>query len=109
MIIYLATPYSDPDPRVIWERYRAACKYSAYALMNGELIYSPIVYCHQLAVQYGLNGDWAMWKTFDEAFIAKCSELRVLKLEGWVDSIGVNAEIDIANRLNIPVTYVEEL
>jgi len=106
-MIYLASPYSHKDPAVIWERYRAVAKYTTQQLRKGEIIFSPIVYCHQLAVQFGLTGGWDFWEDFDKEFISKSTEVRVYTLSGWDTSVGVTAEIKIAGELGIPITYAE--
>lgn len=106
-MIYLASPYSHKDPGVVWERYRAVAKYTVKCLRAGEVIFSPIVYCHQLAIQFGLEGGWEFWKKLDTVFISGSSEVRVYKLSGWGTSVGVTAEIAIAVELGIEVTYQE--
>ena len=106
-MIYLASPYSHKDIAIVWERYRAVAKYTTKCLKEGEIIFSPIVYCHQLAVQFGLKGDWEFWKGLDTEFISKASEVRVYKLNGWDTSVGVTAEIKIAKELAIKITYEE--
>ena len=106
-MIYLATPYSHKDPGVVWERYREAAKYTVKCLREGEIIFSPIVYCHQLAIQFGLQGDWSFWKESDTYWISVSSEVRVYMLSGWDTSVGVTAEIAIAKKLEIKVTYQE--
>lgn len=106
-MIYLASPYSHKDPGVVWERYRAVAKYTAKCLREGEIIFSPIVYCHQLAVQYGLPSEWGFWEKVDSEFISRCVELRVYMLHGWIHSRGVTAEIKIAEELGIKITYAE--
>lgn len=55
-----------------------------------------------------LPTDFEFWRQYDKAIISRCSELWVLTLPGWSESVGVAAEIEIANRLSIPVRYVEE-
>lgn len=106
-MIYLASPYSHNDPGVVWERYRAVAKYTVQQLRKGEIIFCPIVYCHQMAVQFGLAGDWDFWEKLDTDFITMATEVRVYMLSGWENSRGVTAEIAIAKTLGIKVTYTE--
>lgn len=60
-MIYLASPYSDPDPAVREQRYEAACAATVAMLRAGHVVFSPIVHSHPL-VAYGLPTDWAFWQ-----------------------------------------------
>lgn len=105
-MIYLASPYSNPDPEVMRQRFLEACRYTAEALASGLVVYSPIVHCPPMAERYDLPRDWEFWKKIDTEIISKCSELRVLKLNGWMSSRGVREEIAFAHERGIKVTYV---
>lgn len=105
-MLYLASPYSDPDPSVREARYRAACRAAAELIRHGVPVFSPIAYSHPLAA-FGLPGDWAFWASFDRAFIEACSEVRVLALPGWRESRGVRAELRIARSLRKPVSFIK--
>ena len=54
---------------------------------------------------YGLPTDWAFWEQVDREHLARCDEVLVLMLEGWLLSRGVTAEIEIARELGKPVRY----
>lgn len=54
-----------------------------------------------------IKGDWTYWERFDTAFIRACSKLVVAKMDGWKESVGVQAEIKIAESLGLPVEYLE--
>ena len=100
-MIYLATPYFDPDPAVRQWRFEAACKATAQMLRAGLIVFSPIAHSHPLT-RYGLPGDWKFWHRYDRAHLEACSAMAVLTLEGWQESKGVQAEIRIAHELNMP-------
>lgn len=104
-VIYLASPYSHPDPLVREQRFKAVCEYAANLMKDGEMVYSPIAHSHPIA-QFGLPKEWEFWEQYDRFFISKCDELFVLMIDGWDKSKGVDAEIEIANELCVPVTYV---
>jgi nucleoside 2-deoxyribosyltransferase len=104
-MIYLASPYSHPDPRVRVRRFRAACRAAAALLRAGHAVFSPIVYSHPL-VRHGLPTHWRFWKAFDRKQIERCDEVAVLTIEGWRTSTGVQAEIGMAIRLGKPVWYL---
>lgn len=103
-MIYLASPYSDPDPVVRWSRYEAVCRHAAHMLRDGHLVYSPVVHGHALA-QRGLPGDWAYWERHNREMLRRCDALLVLTLPGWETSRGVQAEVALARALGLPVHH----
>jgi hypothetical protein len=105
-VIYLISPYSDPDPAVREQRFQVACAVTARLLLDGHDVYSPVVHGHPL-VRYGLSADWSFWERYDREHLERCDEVVVLTLDGWRDSIGVQAELRHAAVLGKPVRYVE--
>lgn len=105
-MIYLASPYSDPDPAVQEERFRAVCCQAAEMMGKGLYVFSPVAHCHPIAA-YGLPRDYSYWKGYNLAFLTVCTELVVLKLPGWEVSEGVTGEIALAKELGKPVRYVD--
>lgn len=103
-MIYLASPYSHPDPAVRQRRFEAACEYTARLMNAGLLVFSPVVHSHPL-VAYGLPTDWEYWRRLDVAHLDRCERMMVLKLDGWRESVGVEAEIAVAVDRGIPVEY----
>jgi nucleoside 2-deoxyribosyltransferase len=104
-MIYLASPYSHPDPAVREQRFRAACRAAVALLRAVQVVFSPITHSHPLA-QHGLPGNWQFWERYDRAFLERCDEVVVLMLDGWGESVGVQAEIRIAWELGKPVRYL---
>ena len=74
-------------------------------MQAGDLVFSPIAHTHPIAA-YGLPGDWSFWQAYDRAMLECCNELAVLQLDGWSESIGVQAEIAIAKELNLSVRFI---
>lgn len=101
-MIYLASPYSHPDPAVRQRRFEDAVAATTAILRAGRLCFSPIAHSHPLHLA-GLGGGWETWRRFDEWFIERCSFLWVLQLDGWRESVGVRAEIDLAAALGKPM------
>ena len=106
-MIYLASPYSHPDPAIRDQRYLAACRATVRLLLAGQTVFSPVVHGHPL-VQLGVSGDWRFWARHDEQYLRRCDHVMVLRVEGWKESEGVQAEIELATRLGIPVVYAQE-
>jgi len=105
MIIYLASPYSHPDPAVRELRFRAACQAAVALLHAGRVVFSPIAHSHPL-VEHGLPTSWNFWQRFDCELLTRCDEVMVLMLDGWEESVGVQAEIRIARELGKLVRYL---
>ena len=106
-MIYMASPYSTPDRKVKWRRYRDVCYATAVLLKRGFVVFAPIVYNHLLATRYGMDGHWEFWKFFDLSMIAHAEEVWVYCLDGWEDSVGVLAEIAEAERLGLRVRFID--
>jgi hypothetical protein len=104
-MIYLASPYSHPDPAIREQRFQAACQAAAALLRAGQVVFSPVVHSHPL-VAHGLPSDWAFWQHVDRECLQRCDEVVVLMLDGWEESVGVREEIWIAVELAKPVRYL---
>jgi len=104
-MIYLASPYSHPDPAVREKRFLAACRTTAELIREGHTVFSPVLIGHSLASE-GLPGDWEFWEPHDREQLGQASALVVLMLPGWEESVGVQAEITIARAIGLPVAYL---
>ena len=66
---------------------------------------------HPIVERYGaidpLPSTWDFWKEYLESMIPRCDVLMVAKMEGWMLSGGIKAEVECAQRHNIPVEYLE--
>jgi len=107
--IYLATPYSHPDPKVKEERFYTINKVAARLLNQGFIVFSPISHCHPLHVSgEGVPSDWEFWKRFDSAYLEWCDQMFVFCAQGWKESVGVQAEIEIIKEMGKPIRYLPE-
>lgn len=106
-LAYLASPYSHESSRVRQSRYEAVCRVAGRLMREGHLIFSPIAHSHAIAEMCELPGDWEFWQDHDRAILSACEKLIVLQLPGWDLSVGVKAEIKIAEELGIPVEYMK--
>lgn len=103
-MIYLASPYSHPDPLIQRTRFLIAEQFVAHTLKKENLlIFSPIVYCHKLAVDNGLPTDANFYLHFNMNVLRRSEAMYLLKLKGWEESKGVTLEINLAKMLLIPV------
>jgi nucleoside 2-deoxyribosyltransferase len=106
MLVYLASPYSHPDPAVKHERFLAACRAAGSLIQQGVHVFSPIAHTHPIALACDLPGGWEFWAEYDRLMIAACDELHVLMLDGWRQSAGVQAEMLIAETLGKPIRWI---
>lgn len=107
-LIYVASPYSSPKKEVQEIRNIEAAVATGW-LMNKYLdlsFYSPICHTHPIATHCKLPGHWEFWKQFDETVLSRCNEIWILTLDGWQESKGVTAEIEIAADIGLPVKYI---
>ena len=106
IIIYLASPYSDPDPHVRVQRYYSAMECTAALLNRGAIVYSPIVHFHELAIRHSLPTDAAWWQRQNEGMLSLVEALYVLAIPDWKTSLGVQAEIKWAFNNGKKLTIV---
>ncbi len=108
-LVYLATPYTHPDPQVVETRVAAVNKAAGHLMRQGLKIFSPISHSHPIAMCSKLPTDWEYWKEFDWAYLTHCHKLIVLMSEGWEQSTGVTAELVFAKELGLEIEFMEPL
>ena len=106
MLIYLASPYSHPDDAVRLKRFETVCFVASNLMREGHHIFSPIAHTHPIAIQGDLPLGFDYWEAYDRKILAACGALWVVMMDGWRESKGVKAEVQIANELGIPVKYI---
>jgi len=106
-MIYVASPYSHPDPLIEEHRYLMAETYVIAAFKQRITAFSPIYYCHRLALKFELPGDAMFWKQFNNSMMRRADAVHVLTLVGWRESKGVQYEMMMAQELGIPLITVE--
>lgn len=108
-MIYVASPYSHPDPLVMEERYQQAQQWvGENAPKFAELLYSPIVYWHPIAVLHNLPRDAFYWQQVNEDTMRAASSMILLELPDYQSSVGVNLELVLAEELGLQVKRVDE-
>ena len=108
-LLYLASPYSHPDPSVKDQRFREACRVAGNMMKRGDVVFAPIPHSHSIEQCFsdGKAEGGEFWLRQDFAVLRHCAELVVLMLPGWDASKGVAAEIDFANTINLPIRYID--
>jgi uncharacterized protein DUF1937 len=106
-LIYLATPYNHPDPEVRAQRFNTACLIASHLMRMGIHLFCPIAHTHPISLAGRLPSGWEYWKEYDHVMLRSCSELWVVKMDGWDMSEGIKGEIEIATELGLQIRYVE--
>ena len=104
-MIYLASPFTHPDAGVRQQRFESACRAAAALIRQGKTVFAPIAHSYGICA-YGLPGDWQFWRRHDRRYLDVCDEVVVLMLDGWRESVGVQAEIAIARECGKPITFL---
>ena len=109
-VIYLACPYTDSDPAVRKARFDVATAVAADLIRAGHIVYSPITMTHPIDMVLAgasntLGSDY--WVAFDEAFMEMCSEMVVIRLDGWKGSSGIRREIAYFTEHKKPIRYMD--
>lgn len=117
-MIYLASPFWHKDKEVREFRTSMAVSATIDFIKSGLCVFSPIAYIKSLVHVAEKNGvycdfesghNWEFWRKIDFNYVARCSELWVLCLPGWIDSVGVRDEIKFAEQLNKPIYLVNPI
>lgn len=103
-MMYLAAPYSDPDPERVARRMERVTLIDGILLLKGLVTVSPLAKHYGLA-QTQLPSDWEFWKQYSETLLARCDVLGVITMDGWDTSSGVQGEIAFARENNIPIVF----
>lgn len=100
---YLASPYTDPDPKVQDFRANEANLIAGVLLQNGVYVHQPIWSTHRITTLLELPGDYLFWLGFNKAFIDPSVGMIMCDLEGWETSKGCQQEIEYVRSLDKPI------
>lgn len=103
-LLYLASPYSHPDPTVQATRVQQIQAITAKLVDEGFIVFSPVLYTTRIADTATPRQGWYTWTL---NMLAKSDILVIAQLEGWKDSIGIGLEIAYALGKGIPI-YTEK-
>lgn len=103
--LYLASPYTHPDPDIQLKRFHDVCDYAAKLLSEGTPVFSPIAHSHPIAIHGETENTFDFWMTWDMPFLHLCSGVVVMTIPGWRESRGVQTEIALATKLGKSVTF----
>jgi len=102
LISYLCAPYNHSDPVVRKNRYDLITETAAKLIEEGTFVFSPIT--HNVPIRdVGNMTCWDDWCHYDLTMLSLCKQLIVLKIPGWEESKGVQAELAFAMEKDIPI------
>lgn len=114
-LVYVAAPYSAKLPN--GDEYTAKIEQRMFELSFcvTEMVkfglhpITPLL-MHYVRKEVGyseVDGDWDYWASYSYQLLGVCTKLIVLKMPGWKDSAGVQAEIHKAKANGIAVMYLD--
>jgi hypothetical protein len=109
-LIYIASPYSHKDQTIMDIREEMITAIAAGLTERyGYSMFLPITQSAAMArFNPNLDGAFDAWKSIDEFTISdKADEVWVIMLDGWRESVGVQAEIVCADKHNVPVKFYD--
>lgn len=109
-LVYLAAPYTHSSAYIRVARFEAVTRAAAMLVKKGRVVYSPITMTHPIDVILAgtsatLGSDY--WVNFDTTFMAACTEIIVLRLDGWDQSSGVRRELAFFRERGLPVSFID--
>lgn len=109
MKIYLATPYTSPNCFIEAVRFKKVSKKAGELIKLGYIVFSPISHSHPIALEHAsMPRNAKFWMKQSREFIKWCDVVCVLKLEGWKDSVGVSAEMSLAEEFGKRIHFIKE-
>ncbi len=102
-MIYIAAPYSHDIAAVRLKRFYDTQAFVLKWMKAGIAAYSPVVYCHEIAIKQELPTDAAHWHRMNVDFLRRADQCFLLQLPGWEESVGVGIELKICSLLNLEV------
>lgn len=102
--IYLASPYTHPDPVVRDTRVELASIVAARLMEAGYVVFSPITHGHSVAdhLHHRDASSHEFWMRQCLPMLASCDWMMVLPIDGWRESRGLAEERQFAIDNSIP-------
>lgn len=107
-LVYVASPYSNPDFNIRRNRYVIVSNWvkETTGKYMDNVYYSPIYYYYRIAHSLRLADDAAFWQKHDILMMQKAERMIVLTMPGWDKSVGVKFEIDFMKKAKKPIKYI---
>lgn len=108
-LVYLAGPYSKAeDKNKLMEQVMTVA--GKYMIANpGSHVVSPLYMHYALPFTPEMGSDYNFFGDYSRNLLRRCDLLLVVMLDGWDESTGVADEIATAEKLGIPIEYVDPI
>ena len=104
---YIASPYSKYE-QGLDAACRDVCRITAELVKRGIPCFSPIAHTHPIAIHSGMDPlAHDIWLPADEPMMRSAHGIIIAKMTGWLESYGVNYEIDYFLASNKPVLFID--
>lgn len=110
-MIYVAAPYTYPNPDVVKMRMRKFAEVMTNLIESDQYPVSPLLN-HFLIDQVPTKfpTTWDFWHTYSTLLLTSCKSMVVIMTDPeWETSPGVQAEIKLAEYCNIPISYINKI
>jgi hypothetical protein len=109
-LFYLSSPLSHERSEVRNGRAIMAARTAAALLKEGILVFSPITHTTPLA-PYLQEYTFDFWKRLDLVMLSKCYSMIELRIPGWEESVGMQAERAFAeaNSMSVHIATIERI
>ena len=107
-MLYIACPYSHPDPEIREHRYRMSCMAASKLFQAGIVAFNPLANSVPAVEFGGIDLAHSDWMAIDLPILRRSDELLILGLDNWTKSEGVKSEMFEALANAKPITLIEE-
>jgi len=104
--IYLASPYSHPLPEIREGRFQANERAMVHYFRKKTTVFCPIVHWHAVALKNNLPFTFDYYEVQNDPLVIAARSVHILELDGWIESKGVQHEINVALDHDRPVYVV---
>lgn len=105
---YLASPYSHPDAEVRAARFDRVVREAARLMQRGECVFCPIAHSHPIDLVLPKIEGHSFWMGQDLPILRHAGKMKVLMLDGWDKSVGIEQEIEFCRDAHIPIEYISD-
>ena len=105
--LYLASPYTSPDPIVRNSRVELASIIAARLMEQGYVVFSPITHSHRVAdhLHHRNARSHEFWMAQCLPMLEALDCMMILPMEGWRESRGIAEELAFARSNDIPIFF----